>query len=181
MPELKEVAKDPRAQSAVFGALAAALVVIVGAPDKADPEYADKLATLGDAIKAGSAEVKPARADKLDTAVIHREVRKFRDADPQLVDLGGGIVEPGATYTTGGNVAKGTRLVAHEDCPGADERHDRLQAESLVCILDPGTWAITSAECRDRPEDAEHTWCEVTARNTGTQAQRLLVLVRTAE
>ena len=168
--KLSEVAKDPRAQSVALALVASALFVSVTKVEANDPQREDKLAALGESLKGRAAQTQPASADKLDTATIHAEIRKIRDADPALVDLGGGIVEPGATYTTGVNLSKGTKLVAFESCDG------HLNAESLVCVLDPGAWAFSKVKCQER--DAS-TWCEVTVRNTGDKAQRLLVLVRT--
>lgn len=171
MPKLDQVAKDPRAQSVALATIAAALVLVIGAPDKADPQREDKLATLGEALARGSAETKPAQADKLDTAAIHAEISKLRDACPACVDLGVGIVDPDAMYTTGANVTKGVHLVPVANCAG------RLELEGLVCVLDPGAWSISKVECTERESSS---WCEVTARNTSDKAQRLLVLVEVA-
>src|SRR5690606_24597425 len=101
----------------------------------------------------------------------HREIRALRDAEPALVDLGGQLVEPGATTTAGVTMPAGTTLVTVADCPGT------AHASGLVCQLDPGSWTIGAPTCEERDEG---TWCEVVAVNTGTEAQRLLVVVQRA-
>lgn len=171
MPKLEAIAKDQRAQSAALGAIAAALVLVAGAPDKADPQREDKLVALGEALKAQDrATITRSASSQLDTVTLGAELRKLRDACPACVDLGGGLVEPGAAYTTGVTIAASTKLAAVTDCAG------HLEAEGLLCVLDPGAWAVQAVGCQDRDQQ---TWCEVTVRNTGSKAQRFLALVQT--
>lgn len=175
MPDdkLTAVAKDPRAQSVALALIASAIFVTATKVEPGDPEREDKLAALGDALKAQDRATKTqaASANKLDTAVLGAEIRKLLgECGTGCVNLGAELVGPGATLTTGVTIDGKVKLVAFESCDG------HLEAESLVCVLDPGAWTFTKAECSERGAD---TWCEVTARNTGDKAQRLLVLVRT--
>jgi hypothetical protein len=171
MPDLIELAKDPRTQFAaialIAGALGSALVEI--ASD--DPERDDKLATLGEALKGEDPPTQAATVDTLDTATVHAEIQKLRADCPQCMDVGGGLVEPGAEYEAGVMMPLGTSLVAlaADDCPG------RLVGGDLVCILDPGSWNVTVGSCSPRNDGS---WCYVTATSTGDKAQRFLALVK---
>ena len=168
MPDLKAIANDPRAQSAFLALVAGALGAVVVNVAEDDPEREDKLVLIGDALKGSGAQLEPARADVLDTGVLHREIRKIRDACLDCIDVGGGLVEPGAEYEAGVNVAFGSQLQAVEDCPG--KAHS-----ATVCGLDPGQWTIGATGCENR---GDVTWCRVVVTNTSGQAQRFVAYLR---
>lgn len=177
-------------RDALLGALLLAVVADVGinlATD--DPDREVKLADLGDALARGSAAPRQQRADNLDTGELHRVVKAIRAADPQLVDLGGMLVQPGATVEAGGNLNKGTTLVGWESgcmdlvAPNPDNPDSkptgRYDAASKVCILGPGfaSWTVLGSSCADRDES---TWCEVRLRNDAKEPLRPVVFVRRA-
>lgn len=125
--------------------LATALVIGVDVGDEPEVQKAD---TTLEVVRTDD----PAWVEKYTEAIT--EVRK----DPEIVDLGGQLVEPGATTTAGATFPLGTSLVSAE-LVGAPE-----------FVLDP------SAACSDR---GDATWCEVSATNTSDHPARLVVLVRT--
>ncbi len=171
MPDLTNIAKDPRAQSVLLATIAAALVLVVGAPDASDPERDDKLAELGDALKGEDRDssTQPASPDKVDTATLNAELAKLRAECPECIDIGGRLVEPGVEYEAGVFMPPGTALAAFlaDDCPG--------RLDQGVCILDPGSWSIVVGACA--PRDGA-SWCYVRATNTGAKAQRFLALMK---
>ncbi len=169
------LAKDPRAQAGVIAALVAVAVGSVARVDDSDPQREDKLASLGEALARGSAETRPQRANNLDTRALHDVSRAIRDADPSLVDLGGQLVQPGAETTAGGNLPRGSRLVAWSE--GCAKLGGAYAADARACVLGPASaqWAVLGSSCEDR-DDA--TWCEVKLRNGASDAQRALVWIR---
>lgn len=174
--DLSKLTDKVTAQRAINAALAIALgAVVVDRIAADDPQREAKLADLGAALSNGSAAPRPQRADNLDTGELHRAAKAIRTADPQLVDLGGGLVQPGATVEAGGNLNKGTTLVAwSQGCADLGGVY-----HEPACILGPGasSWAVLGSSCTDR-DDA--TWCEVTLRNDAKVAQRPVVFVRRA-
>jgi len=180
--DLSKITDKLTAQRAINGALAIAVGVLVVERIAADdPQREVKLADYGDALSKGSAETKPQRADNLDTGEMHRVSKAIRDQDPQLVDLGGGLVQPGAEYAAGGNFDRGTRLVAWES--GCVDLGGRYDAASMACLLGPGaaSWAVLGSTCEEREGNDDATWCEVTLRNDSSEALRPIVFVRRGE
>lgn len=174
MPLNLDKLKTPQGKrDAILGAIAVALAVDVATRIAADdPQRETKLADLGKAL-ATDTKPRPQRADNLDTGELHRVVKAIRATDPQLVDLGGMLVQPGATVEAGGNLDKGATLVAWPDgCADLGGVY-----HEPACILGPGaaSWAVLSSSCTDR-DDA--TWCAVTLRNDAKEPQRPVVFVR---
>lgn len=174
--KLTAIAKDPRSQAVVLAALVAAAVGSVARVDSAAPDRDSKLASIGEALAKGNAEVKPQRADNLDARALHDVSRAIRDADPALVDLGGQLVQPGEETTAGGNLPLGSRLVAWSD--GCDKLGGVYAADAIACVLGPAaaSWVVLGSSCEDRDES---TWCEVRLRNGASDAQRALVWIKT--
>ena len=184
--DLSKITDKLTAQRAINGALAIAVGVLVVERIAADdPQREVKLADYGDALSNGSAETKPQRADNLDTGELHRVSKAIRTADPQLRDLGGGLVEPGKTCdganSCGGNFDRGTRLVAWE--AGCLDLGGRYDAASMACLLGPGaaSWAVLGSTCEEREGNEDATWCEVQLRNDSSEALRPIVFVRRGE
>lgn len=175
MPNLDKLTSLAK-KHASLASVAIALGALAVAVSDDDPERETKLVSLGDALASGSAvERKPQTARNLDTNALHKTIRAIRDADPQLVDLGGGLVKPGATYEAGGNLALGTRLVAWQ--AGCEDLGGRYSEMACLLVPDAATWTVLSSSCKDR-DDA--TWCEVTVRNDAQVEQRPVVFVRRA-
>jgi hypothetical protein len=170
--DLSKLMTPQAKQLALTAAVALAFGAIGSKLGSDDPEREAKLVDLGKAL-ATDAPRKEQRANNLDTGEMHRAVKAIRTADPQLVDLGGQLVEAGKSTTAGGNLAKGAQLIAWQaQCEGLGGVY-----QSQACILGPdaATWSVTASHCEDR-DDA--TWCEVSATNNGKRASRLLVLIK---
>lgn len=167
---------DPRVTLALLTLAVGASGTALGVSLSGDaPTRTAQLASLGDALARGSAEVKPQRADNLDTRAMHEVSRAIRDADPALVDLGGQLVQPGAETTAGGNLPRGARLVAWaDDCARLGGAYD---AAAMTCVMGPAakSWVVLGSSCEDRDES---TWCEVRLKNGASDAQRALVWIR---
>jgi hypothetical protein len=133
------------------GALGVALGLVTGVSVDG-PDRDDRLAGLGSALAQGSA-VGPG---KLDGDAYHTAVRAAREADPTLVDLLTGEVEPGDVVTTGVNVTLGKRPAGVE-----------LTGAAV------GRFVVEGVTFKDGPT---HTWIEVRARNTSTQRLRLTAM-----
>jgi hypothetical protein len=176
--KLVTIAKDPRAQAGVIAALVAVAVGSVARVDSADPQREDKLASIGEALARGSAETKPQTARNLDTRAMHEVSLAIRAACPDCVDLGGQLVQPGTETTAGGNLPRGSRLVAWAD--GCAKLGGTYAADARACVLGPAavSWVVLGSSCEEREGDDESTWCEVRLRNGATDAQRVVVWVR---
>jgi hypothetical protein len=109
-------------------------------------------------IEAAQEAVEPMTCADFDRGEYSKRVQELRAQDPNLRDLGGQCVQPGATATIGANFDAGTRIVGAEPFRGKDE------------------FTLTgAARCEDK---RGQTWCELTATNTSSKAELLLVLVR---
>lgn len=180
MPTLDKNSKlsilDPRVTLALLTLAVGASGTALGVSLSGDAPTRDaQLASLGEALARGSATVRPQRADNLDTRALHDVSRAIRDADPSLVDLGGQLVQPGAETVAGGNLSRGSRLVAWAD--GCGKLGGAYDAAAMACVLGPASaqWAVLGSSCEDRDES---TWCEVRLKNGASDAQRVLVWIR---
>ena len=109
---------------------------------------------------------------------MHEVSRAIRDADPALVDLGGQLVQPGAETTAGGNLPRGSRLVAWAD--GCAQLGGVYAADARACVLGPAaaSWVVLGSSCEEREGHDDATWCEVRLRNGAPDAQRVVAWIR---
>lgn len=151
-----------RNKLALSGALALAMGLVIGVSlsgsDKPTRDATHE--AIGSALASGSAT--GSATDSLNTGEYHRAIKEVRDADPTAIDILTPLVEPGATVTTGVNLRpRGSRTTATVEYLGPSA----------------STWQTISVTHTDRDDT---TWVEVTARNTGAKAARLVALVRIA-
>jgi hypothetical protein len=131
-------------------AMIAALAGVLGAVTVAALDSDPRKPTLPEAAQAVGKRLDPALI--VDPAKYKETIAPAKAAG--LVDLLSAPCDPGEACTTGGNFPKGTKLES-------------------VAMTGAG-FSAPVATCRD---DAEFTWCEVTATNESGRVQRLSAFV----
>jgi hypothetical protein len=133
-------------------AMIAALAGVLGAVTVAALDGDPSKPTLPETAQAVGKRLDPALS--VDPAKYKETIAPAKAAHPGLIDLFSAPCDPGEACTTGGNFPKGTKLES-------------------VAMTSTG-FSAPVATCRD---DAEFTWCEVTATNESGRVQRLSAFV----